>query len=253
MCHASWAPRGRAHATVDEVGIDVEGGQLPAWVHAPPESVPAIGACVLATDIYGPVPFYREVARRLAEAGVATALVDLLFREGPLPEVTREAAFARRGRMDERRALADSHAAVEHMAVQAGGGPVAYLGFCLGGMLALDLAAERDDIVAISFYGFPEGIQPQVAAPAPRPIDVVGDVVAPVLAHWPDLDHIVDPAAAARYDAAMVEHGRDYTSHHYPDAGHSFLQGIVEDRDDSAAAHLAWDRTLDFLRERLPG
>ena len=68
---------------------------------------------LLVPDIYGPSPFYAELTRRLAGAGFAATLVDYFFREGPLVEVTREVAFARRSRFDERRALRDLHAAID--------------------------------------------------------------------------------------------------------------------------------------------
>jgi carboxymethylenebutenolidase len=251
VCHETWSAPG-ADGRLEPLEIPVEGGALPALRAAVPEDVEAIGACVLATDIYGPVPFYQEVARRLAAVGIATSVVDLFWREGPLAEVTREAAFARRGGMDERLALADAHAAVDALRK---GGPdrVGVLGFCFGGMLALDLVAQRDDVVAVSFYGFPEGIAAPVRVRAPRPIDLVGDVRSPALAHWAGQDHNVPVDQAQRYDAAMAELGHDYVAHHYPAAGHSFLQGMVEDREDSADARLAWDRTVGYLTALLHG
>ncbi len=46
--------------------------------------------------------------------------------------------------------------------------------------------------------------------------------------------------------------GREITVHAYPGVRHWFFE---EDRPeyDAEAAHLAWERTLDFLRRQLGG
>ena len=92
MCHERWHAQHELPLTAEAIAVD--GGELPVLRAAVPDGVDAIGACVLATDIYGPVPFYQEVARQLAAAGVATSVVDLFWREGPLPELTRDAEGA---------------------------------------------------------------------------------------------------------------------------------------------------------------
>ena len=47
------------------------------------------------------------------------------------------------------------------------------LGFCLGGTLALDLAARRADLAVVTYYAFPEGFDGR--NPVPAPIDVADD------------------------------------------------------------------------------
>jgi carboxymethylenebutenolidase len=227
--------------------VEVPGGSLPGLLHRAPADVEALAPCVLATDIYGTVPFYREVAARLAAAGATTLLVDLFFREGPLPEVTREAAYARRARMDEAGAIDDTEAAVAHLATALDAPRVGVVGFCLGGLIAMVLAARRDDVLALSFYGFPEGLAGDVRVRAPRPLDLAGEVRSPIVAFWGDQDHLVPADVVERYGRALLDAGAPYESHRYADAGHGFLQGLVEDRADSGAARDAWGRVLDHL------
>lgn len=243
MCHQHWTdPWGPTHDAAP-VGIPVGAGdQMPGWTFAP-HAEPR-GVCLVIPDIYGPNPFYAEITRRLAAAGFTATLVDYFFREGPLPETTREAAFARRAELDEQRALRDLTAAVDHLG--AGAPRTGLVGFCLAGQLALDLCATRYDLATVCFYPFPEGVTGPVRVPAPRPVDLSAEITGPVLAFWGTQDYIPLPVID-RFAAAMRVAGTDYTQHLYDGAGHGFLQGLVEDRADSPAARDAWTRTVAFL------
>ena len=243
MCHESWTGGGDSFAGSTAISIPVgDGERMPGWTFAPDR--PALGAVLLAPDIYGPSPFYAELTRRLAGAGFTATLVDYFFREGPLAETTREAAFARRTRFDEQRALRDLYAALDRVG---GGRPrVGVVGFCLAGQFALDLAAERDDMVTVGFYPFPEGVGGEVQNPAPRPLDLVERIRGPVLAMWGSADYI-PLTVIDRFATAMHAAGADYQSHIYEGAGHGFLQGLVEDRADSDIARDAWETALRFL------
>jgi carboxymethylenebutenolidase len=243
MCHESWTGGGDPFAGSTAIKVPLETGEhMPGWSFAPDRST--LGTVLLAPDIYGPSPFYAELTRRLAGAGFTATLVDYFFREGPLVEVTREAAFARRARFDEQRALRDLHAAIEM--VRGGCTRVGVIGFCLAGQFALDLAAERDDLVTVGFYPFPEGVGGEVQNPAPHPIDLVDRIRGPVLAMWGSADYI-PLTVIDRFGKAMHASGADYQAQIYEGAGHGFLQGLVEDRADSDVARNAWNTALRFL------
>lgn len=82
--------------------------------------------------------------------------------------------------------------------------------------------------------------------PAPRPIDLADRIAGPILAFWGTQDYIpLD--VIGRFEKAMSDAGTDYVQRLYEGAGHSFLQGLVEDRPDSGAARDAWANTLQFL------
>lgn len=250
MCHEKWA--GSADSSVDTVDvtatsqpIDVADGQLPCHLYLS-DVAPNASPCVLVPDIYGTVPFYHELARRLAVAGHPTALIDIFWREGPLAENTREAAFRRRSGMDETTAVTDTATAVDSVRERFGGSRTGVLGFCLGGTIALVLASARRDLAVVSYYGFPEGVSQPARVPAPRPVDLAARMSGPILAFWGAQDYMGTPVMH-RFADAMKHGGADYQAHIYPDAGHGFLQGLVEQRDDSAAATDSWRRTLLFL------
>ena len=251
MCHQDWdgsPSQDRVRSVPADVAVP--DGTLPATLYEPADP-PAGGPVVLITDIYGTVPFYREVSGRLAAEGHPTLLIDVFWREGELAEPTREAAFERRSRMDEPRGIADASAALDFLQERFGAEQAGVVGFCLGGLFAMVLAAQRSDLAVVSYYGFPEGVPAPVRVAAPRPIDLAAEMSGPMLAFWGEDDYI-GVEAMQRFGDAVKAHGIDYEARIYPEAGHAFLQGLVEDRADSAAAADSWQRTLAFLGQRLP-
>jgi carboxymethylenebutenolidase len=243
VCHETWQPTGAGTAaeTLDLTAED--GTRIPAWRYRAQHSR---GTCLVLPDIYGPSPFYHEITARLAGHGFDAVMIDYFFREGPIAEVTREAAFARRSTMDENRCLADIGMVLDQLPRRAPDAPVAVVGFCLSGTYAYDLTAVRADLATVTFYGFPEGPGGPVADRAPRPIDVTDRFRGPVLSFWGDQDSI-PMELVERFGAEAARHGADYRYQVYPGAGHGFLQGLVEERADSASARDAWKQTLDFL------
>src|SRR5712692_80558 len=99
MCHPevpAGAPIPDVH--VEDAAIPVEDGTMPGLA-ALPERVPAPGV-VIINDVFGRSPFYEHLAGRLAQAGFVALDPEFFFREGPLPEQTREASQERATRLD---------------------------------------------------------------------------------------------------------------------------------------------------------
>src|SRR3989475_11253697 len=93
-----------------ELTIAVGGGAMPTLVAFPERArAPAV---LVINDIFGRSPFYEHTSRRLAQAGFVAATPEVFFREGPLPEPTRDAAMARAERLDFSRLVADQSPAL---------------------------------------------------------------------------------------------------------------------------------------------
>lgn len=248
MCHPDEpAQQGPSVTTTDALLPLPEGEWLPAELAQPaPGQGPGV---LLITDIYGGTSFYRHLHRRLADAGYTSLMPDIFFREGELGERTREAALARRARLDEGRALGDLLRAAEwlgqHEAVS--GARLGLLGFCLGGTLALDMCAERDGLAAVCYYAFPSGM---CGSNAPAPLDVVPDVTGPVLAFWGDEDYI-DMDEIEKLRDMMAKHGRNYNAIIYTGVGHGFLSDLGGEQPGGNAAHDSWRRSLAFFAQHL--
>lgn len=250
MCHEHCpAPvRGGAGIVEEEVEIPGEGRAIPGFF-ARPDGDPAPAVAILH-DIWGANDFYHDLARRLAGEGIAALLPDFFVRQGPLPEQTREAAFARRARLDQTVALADIAGAVgwlrDHPATT---GKVGTVGFCLGGTFVM-LAAARDPLpdASVAFYGFPV-IERSPLTPA-VPLDEArnGRVRSPLLLLWGDQDHGVGMENVATYRAALEAAGARHEAVVYPGLPHGFL---TFDPAAPAGTRDAWARALAFLRAEL--
>ena len=246
MCHPE-LPAGAPipEVRVEDATIPVENGTMPGLV-AFPEHVPAPGILVI-NDVFGRSPFYDQLVRRLAQAGFVAATPEYFFREGSLPEPTREAAMARAKRLDFKRWGRDMSAAIDWLRERPEvNAAVGTIGFCMGGTQALLLAARRDDLAAtVSYYGFPADARTETS-----PIEVAAKMHGPILGHWGDqdagagMDNVEKLRVAL--DAARVEH----EFHIYPGIGHGFLKASLEDSKTPGyeQACTSWKRTLDFYR-----
>jgi carboxymethylenebutenolidase len=118
--------------------------------------------------------------------------------------------------------------------------PVAVMGFCMGGGVALGYGMHDSTVAGVvMFYGFPETDPAKLAA-----------LRAPVMAHFGARDDGIPPAKVESFRDGMKQAGRSLEVFTYADAGHAFMN----DRRPSyapAAAKQAWARTLEFLRRTL--
>jgi carboxymethylenebutenolidase len=247
MCHSDLPP-GQATPVVERREVQVpltHGEAMPALLTSSGAGGPPV---LVVADVFGRSPFYDHLASLLAEAGFRALLPDYFFREGPLPERTKEAALGRRAALDEQRTLRDLADAVDWLAAETGAGTVGTLGFCMGATLVLDLASTREGLATVAYYGFPAA-PPAPKAP-PRPLDLVDGLRGPVLAFWGDQDAAVGMESVEAYVAAAARSGARFRHRVLPGLGHGFLGAAdLADADDPAAA--TWREAVGFLREQL--
>lgn len=256
MCHPDSPPDAppEVETTVEVVGLP-DGDEMDAFVAcaAGEERRPAV---MVVGDIYGArTPFYEYLAALLADAGFDAVVPEFFFRQGPLTEQTFEAALARKGALDERQALEDLAAAVDWLRARSrcSGRRVGTLGFCLGGSFVLDLAAVRDDLATVCFYGFPAGAPgPPSETAMPRPLDQVDHMTGPILGFWGDRDERVGMSNVAAFAAALAERQVDFDHTVYPGLDHGFLASSFEPgAPGHEQAAEAWARTIEFFRSNL--
>jgi len=112
------------------------------------------------------------------------------------------------------------------------------VGFCYGGGVVNELAVRLPELGAgVPFYG---------SAPD---LDDVPRIEAPLMIQLGGLDERVN-AGYPDYQAALEEHGKDFTVHVYEGANHGFHNDTTP-RYDEEAAQLAQDRTIAFFNEHL--
>jgi carboxymethylenebutenolidase len=193
----------------------------------------AKGGIVVIQEIFGVNHHIRAICDRLAGEGyaaVAPALFDRMepnFECGYTPD---EIANARKfvANPDFGAMLRDTQAAIDELKKE---GPVAILGFCLGGTISFLAAADGSGLsAAVCFYG---GHIIKIADKMPK---------CPTQMHFGEKD-----ASIPMSDVETIKKKHpECEVFVYPDAGHGFC---CDERGsyNEAACKLAWQRGLDFL------
>ena len=178
----------------------------------------------------------RGICARLAEAGFVAFAPDLYH--GRVAD-TIPAAEALAAALDERQQqiMAEIGGAARFLAGRAAPpGNLAVIGFSLGAYYALQLAAAAPEQIraVVLFYGTGGGNHH-----ASR---------AAYLGHYAEEDEYEPQAGVAELEEALRSAGRPATFHRYPGTGHWFFEPDRTQAYNRAAAELAWERTLAFLR-----
>jgi carboxymethylenebutenolidase len=115
-------------------------------------------------------------------------------------------------------------------------GSLAVIGFSLGAYFALDLSTAESDHVhsVVVFYGT-------------GPSDF-SQSRAVYLGHFAENDQFEPPENVAGLENALRSAGRPAIIHRYPGTGHWFFEPDRMEAYNQAAANLAWERTLSFLK-----
>jgi len=203
---------------------------------ARPEGPPTRGL-VLAPDIAGLRPLFDELCGRLArEEGWAVIAPEPWPGQEDLPLVERLGAV---GTLDDGRLVGDCIAAADILGVE----PVAVLGFCMGGMVALKAAATGRFDRAVSFYGMVRLPEHWSSATMAHPLDVLEAAPghAPVL----HLCGTVDPFVPEEDLDALEAHGAEVVR--YEGADHGFVHDASRPSHRADDAADAWARVRAFL------
>jgi len=183
-------------------------------------------------------PHIEDVARRAALAGFVSLAPDALTPLGGYPGTDDEGRTLQAKR-DRNEMLEDFIAGYEFLKAHNDcNGKVGVVGFCFGGWISNMMAVRIPDLAAaVPFYGG----QP--------PKEDVPKIKAPLLLHYAELDTRVNEGWPA-YEAALKENNKDYKAYMYASANHGFHNDTTP-RYDKASAELAWQRTVDFFKEKL--
>jgi len=187
---------------------------------------------------------FRQVCDRLAAEGFV-ALAPDLYRGKTTASVEGAEALVGALNQNEERVRGDIAAAVQflrqHDTTQLadGHGKLAIVGFSLGGAYALDMSVTLAQEIAavVTFYATYPGLGYSGANAA-------------YLCHFAEDDPFESAESVAEMEQELQAASRLATFYTYPGTKHWFFE---ENRPeyDAEAAHLAWERTIAFLHERL--
>ncbi|HET8602028.1 MAG TPA: dienelactone hydrolase family protein [Segeticoccus sp.] len=227
------------------------GGELPAY-RWEPAGRSARAGLVVFQEIFGVSDYIRRRCADLAELGYVVVAPELYWRleaAGVDPTVDEEQpdfldrAMELVGQLDWSSAVGDGVATVEHLRAEAGIERVGALGFCFGGGLAFNVAAQTAVDVLVSYYG----------SALPNLLDLAPSVRAPSLHHFGTADVYLDPGTVERIRQAVTgPHAGEGTRFEvHEGAGHAFDNPHPMFHHPAASAR-AWQQTCAFLTAHLP-
>jgi dienelactone hydrolase len=204
-------------------------------------------AIVLFPAIAGVNDYVRRRAEQLAAEGYAVQTVD--YFSGKAPDVsTPQKIGAALAALSDTQVLERAREAVAALHALPGVEPsrIGAMGYCVGGMYAMLAAADGSGIAAVAnYYGTVRYAALSANKPV-SPLERVGELRAPMIAHYGTADRFVPQADVAALENALDAAGKPYELFRYGGAPHAFDEDFRPAYRPVAAAE-AWTRTLGFF------
>jgi carboxymethylenebutenolidase len=233
------------------VQIKAPDREIPAFIARPTKSgkFPVV---VLISEIFGLHEYIRDTARRLAKAGYVVIAPDFFVRAGDpstmtdFPAIMKIVATA-----SDAQVAGDIDAAITYLKAQpwADTKRMAITGYCWGGAVVWESVARRPDFKAgVAWYGrITSGMSPDPANK--NPIDVVGDLKAPVLGLYGEKDTGIPLTDVEKMKAALKAAGKTTSDIVvFPGAQHGFHADYRPSYNKEAADD-AWAKMLAFFKK----
>jgi carboxymethylenebutenolidase len=218
------------------------GGTGTGYLATPPSGGAGLGLLVIQ-EWWGLVPHIEDVCERFAAEGF-TALAPDLYHGTSTTEPDEAGKLLMTLNLEQ--AAKDMGGAIDFLEAsdKVRGEGVGVTGFCMGGGLALMLAAQRpgDVKAAVPFYGF---------VPWEHAHPDWSKVEGSILGHYGTEDEFFSPEKAKELESTLKALGKDVELHIYEGAHHAFFNDTRPEVYDEQAADTAWIRTLEFLRSKL--
>lgn len=214
------------------------GGEIRGLLSKPKEAKKKLPGIVVVHENRGLNPYIEDVGRRAALEGFITIAPDALWPLGGYPGNDDDGRALQRKR-DRNEMLEDFIAAFNYLASHEDcNGKIGVVGFCFGGWISNMMAVKLPNLsAAVPFYGG----QPTA--------EETSKIKAPLLLQYAGLDERVNAGWPA-YEKALKANNIDYKAYIYPRVKHGFHNNSTP-RYDEPAANLAWQRTMDFFKEKL--
>ena len=213
-------------------------GTMKGLLSTPKDITTKVPGVVVVHENRGLNPYIEDVGRRTALEGFISLAPDALTPLGGYPGNDDDGRTMQRKR-DRNEMLEDFIAAFEYLKNHPNcNGKVGVVGFCFGGWISNMMAVKLNDLkAAVPFYGR-----------QPNDEDAA-KIKAPLLLQYADLDKRVNAGWEA-FEKVRKANKIDYKAHFYPNVNHGFHNNTTP-RYDKKAATLAWQRTIDFFKEKL--
>lgn len=239
QAHARPLLLGDERLHTDYIQYPGEGVEMRAYLARPKAKRRNMAAVVVIHENRGLNAHIEEVTRRMALEGFLALAPDALTPLGGTPT---DADNARNlfQQLDTQQTLQNFSRAFTYLGTRSDcNKKFGAIGFCWGGGMANELAVAVATLRAsISFYGR----QPALSG--------VPNIRAALQLHYAGQDERINAGIDA-YREALEQAGKKFELHRYPGTQHAFHNDTAPSRYDAAAARLAWQRSVEFLRVHL--
>lgn len=246
--------------TEDVTYAAADGFDLPAYVARPAGDGP-FPVVIVVSEIFGVHEYIRDLCRRLARAGYAAIAPAFFVRvedPAPLSDMARIRDIVNAAGYEQ--VMGDIAATLDWISgrLWADADRVGITGFCWGGKVVWQAAARFAAIDAgVAWYGrlapSATATEPQIAAGRPWPVEIAGDLKAPVLGLYGGQDQGIPNDTVEAMRAALSREGAEGSDIHlYADAPHGFHADYRASYRPETAAD-GWRRLLAHFERHLRG
>jgi len=238
---------GTAHGE-DIVLTAADGNRFAAYVAHPGK--PTGAQILIYPDVRGLHQFYKELALRFAEVGIAAVAMDYFGRTAGL--TARDDSFEFWPHVQQlqlQTLFADVQAALAQLRTDSGAGQATFtVGFCMGGTISLYTGTEDFGLAGV--IGFYSGLSRKLDEQRGTALDAAKHIKYPVLDLFGGADPGIPPEQVQALDQALDEAGVEHEIVVYPGAPHSFFDRRATEFAEASAD--AWKRVLGFIAAHTP-
>lgn len=189
---------------------------------------------------WGLTPFFKQFCDRLANEGFAVFAPDL--RNGETASTVAEAeALMKREDSDLIQSIVEASIDQFRANANLAGQKLGVVGFSMGAAWAIVLSALKPNNIGavVLFYGAYPGFEH------------INQAKAAFQGHFAEHDPYEPVEGIQAMESDLKSAGLSTDFHFYPNSGHWFFEDNRPDAYSQEAAHLAWQRTIEFLHNKL--
>jgi carboxymethylenebutenolidase len=235
--------------TAGEVKIPVADGEIPAY-RAMPSQGRNFPVVLVVQEIFGVHEHIKDICRRFAKTGYLAIAPELYARQGDVSKFTDfKDIMPIVSSVADTQVMSDLDATVA-WAKASGSGNVKHVGitgFCWGGRIVWLYAAHSPTLKAgVAWYGRIAGKATELQST--YPIDVAGQLKAPVLGLYGALDKGIPVSDVEKMRAALSAAHSSSEIVVYPEAEHGF-NADYRPSYNAAAAKDGWSKALTWFKK----
>ena len=231
-----------------EVAVAAADREIPAYRAMPAQGGP-FPVVLVVQEIFGVHEHIKDVCRRLAKEGYLAIAPEMYVRQGDVSNLESiDEVRAVVARVPDAQVMSDLDAAVAYAASSGGNvEKLAITGFCWGGRITWLYAAHNPKLKAgVAWYGRLVGA-PSALTPK-HPVDVAGDLKAPVLGLYGEADQGIPLDTVDAMRAACARAGKTCEIVVFAGAPHAF-HADYRPSYRAEPAQQGWSRLLAWLKQ----